>query len=72
MHCHECAREGRDQTAVAQCRFCLVGLRKPHLVASFRGATAPQYGCAHHPERPFATLESPRSVQPALASTSAR
>ncbi len=55
MHCHECAREGRQEPALAECRFCLVGLCKPHLVASFESAIIPQYACDHHPERPFAT-----------------
>lgn len=65
MNCHECAREGRDQAAVGQCRFCLVGLCKPHLVESFKGATYPQYGCAHNPARPFAAPVSIRRTQAA-------
>jgi Uncharacterized protein conserved in archaea (DUF2180). len=72
MQCHECARDGREQAAAAQCRFCLVGLCTPHLVASFMGATVPQYGCAHHRERPFAAQESVARVRPALVATSAR
>jgi len=54
MKCHECARDGRDEFAVAQCRFCLVGLCKRHLVESFKGTTYPQYGCTHNPQQPFA------------------
>lgn len=53
MRCHECARDHRDEAAVAHGRFCLIGLCKLHLVASFRSATVPQHGCDHHPERPF-------------------
>ena len=34
MICHECAREGREEAALADCRFCHVGLCKPHLVGS--------------------------------------
>lgn len=56
MNCHECARVGRDVAAVSGCRFCKVGLCKDHLVASFQSATVPQYGCEHHPERPFHTV----------------
>ena len=55
MICHECARDGLTAAAIGHCRFCLVGLCKDHLVASFRGATVPQYGCEHHPERAFET-----------------
>ncbi len=53
MICHECAREGLTTAAIGHCRFCLVGLCKDHLVASFHAATIPQYGCEHHPERAF-------------------
>jgi len=53
MLCHECGRVGRQRPAVAQCRFCLVGLCKPHLVAAREEAPVPQYACRHHPERPF-------------------
>lgn len=56
MTCHECAREGGTTAAVGHCRFCLVGLCKDHLVASFRGRTVPQYGCDHHPELAFPRL----------------
>jgi hypothetical protein len=53
MICHECARDGLPTAAVRHCRFCFVGLRKDHLVASFHGDTVTQYGCDHHPERAF-------------------
>ena len=53
MDCHECARTGTELTAVAVCRFCSVALCKDHLVEAFHGRTVPQYGCDHHPERPF-------------------
>ena len=53
MDCHECARTGTARAAVAICRFCSVGLCKGHLVAAFHSRTIPQYGCDHHPERPF-------------------
>lgn len=56
MLCHECAREGRQQSAVAECRFCRVGLCKSYLVASFTSAMIPQYACDHHPERAFARV----------------
>lgn len=56
MLCHECAREGIQQPAVGECRFCQVGLCKAHLVGSFKSAVFPQYSCDHHPERPFAAL----------------
>ena len=54
MICHECAREGNEQAALAECRFCHVGLCKPHVVASYNSGVFPQYACLHHPERPFA------------------
>jgi hypothetical protein len=54
MICHECARAGLTAVAIGHCRFCFVGLCKDHLVASFCGATVPQYGCDHHPELAFA------------------
>lgn len=64
MLCHECARDGRSQPAVAHCRFCFVGLCKAHLVAAFHGTTIPQYGCEHHPERPFPeTVRTPKPVR---------
>lgn len=53
MKCHECARIGRDVAAMSGCRFCNVGLCKNHLVASFQGATIPQYCCEHYLERAF-------------------
>ena len=55
MLCHECARDGTSRSAVGHCRFCLVALCKQHLVESFRSELVPQYGCQHHPERPFAS-----------------
>ena len=55
MICHECAREGLTAAPIGRCRFCLVGLCKDHQVAFFRGATVPQYGSEHHPERAFET-----------------
>jgi hypothetical protein len=55
MTCHEGARAARDVAAVGACRFCLVGLCRDHLIAPFKGATVPQHGCEHHPERAFAT-----------------
>jgi hypothetical protein len=64
MKCHECARAGRQTAAVSGCRFCMVGLCKDHLVASFQGATVPQYGCEDHPERAFParSLEGNRPI----------
>ncbi len=56
MDCHECARTGTERTAVAVCRFCSVALCKDHLVAAFHSRTIPQYGCQHHPERPFSPV----------------
>lgn len=66
MICHECAREGLTVTATSQCRFCLVGLCKDHLVASLHGAAVPQYSCEHHPEQAFAS-PAQESAQPAAA-----
>jgi hypothetical protein len=53
MNCHQCASAGIERMAVGLCRFCHVGLCKPHLVASFHSAAWPQYGCTHHPDREF-------------------
>ena len=53
MLCHECAREDGQEPAVAACRFCLIGLCKCHLVATFATVLGAQYACDHHPERPF-------------------
>jgi len=53
MLCHECAGRAEQTAAVGLCRFCIVGLCKDDLVASSRSAVVPQYGCQHHPERPF-------------------
>ena len=53
MHCHECARMGGERMAVSICRSCLVALCKDHLVSSFYSDRVPQYGCDHHPDRPF-------------------
>jgi hypothetical protein len=41
------------RVAVAVCRFCSVALCKEHLVDAYQWPTIPQYGCDHHPERPF-------------------
>jgi hypothetical protein len=60
MLCHECARRAEQTPAVGLCRFCLVGLCKDDFVAASRSAVVPQYGCDHHPERPFGD-EGPRS-----------
>jgi hypothetical protein len=54
MRCHECARGMIEEVAVGQCRFCLVGLCKNHLVDSFRGAVVPRYACEHRPELAYA------------------
>ncbi len=59
MICHECARDGLEQAAMAECRFCHVGLCKPHLVASYQSGVFPQYACSHHPERAFAGAPAP-------------
>ena len=53
MHCHECARVGAERMAVAICRSRSVALCKDHLVSSFYSDRVPQYGCDHHPDRPF-------------------
>ena len=66
MICHECAREGRESAAVGECRFCHVGLCKEHEVTSLRGAPVPQYGCEHHPERPFAARDEMPVPKPAV------
>ena len=50
MICHECSREGAERAAVAVCKFCMVGLCKPHLVESYKQPpAAPQYSCRHQP-----------------------
>lgn len=54
MMCHECESHGLERPAVAECRFCHVGLCKPHLVASYQSGVFPRYACDHHPERAFA------------------
>jgi Uncharacterized protein conserved in archaea (DUF2180). len=54
MLCHECLRTGVKTPAIGTCRFCQVGLCKPHLVASFHPRNFPQYACDRHPERSFA------------------
>jgi hypothetical protein len=59
MRCHECARGLVEEVAIGQCRFCLVGLCKDHLVDSFRGAVVPCYGCEHRPELAYADRPDP-------------
>jgi hypothetical protein len=59
MRCHECARGMIREVAVGQCRFCLVGLCKNHLVDSFRGAVVPRYACEHRPELAYADHPDP-------------
>ena len=50
MRCHECALIGGDATAVGLCKFCFVGLCKPHLVELYRDpAVVPQFACRHRP-----------------------
>jgi len=50
MLCHECAATGEREEAVALCKFCFVGLCKPHLVELFQHPPAiPQYACRHTP-----------------------
>ncbi len=68
MLCHECARVGRPEPAVGACRFCSVGLCKPHLVASFESEIQPQYACDHHPDRPFETMRTPAERPLAMTS----
>jgi hypothetical protein len=64
MLCHECARTALEAPSVGQCRVCLVGLCKEHLVAALHSTVVPQYGCDHYPERPFAEPDrSPGSPQ---------
>jgi len=70
MNCHECARDGLMTAAISHCRFCLVGLCKDHLVASFHGETIPQYGCEHHPELAF-TPRPREAVRPTPAHAAA-
>ena len=52
--------------AVSICRSCSVALCKDHLVASFFSDRVPQYGCDHHPDRPF---PAPREAVPSMAGT---
>jgi len=51
--CHECARQSIATPDLGQCRFCLVGLCKDHLVEAFRSDVVPQYACNHRPDLPF-------------------
>ena len=50
MLCHECARNGRREPAVALCRSCLIGLCEAHLAEEERRAGGlPRFGCHHLP-----------------------
>ena len=70
MMCHECARGSTEVPGLGQCRFCLVSLCKDHLVGSGQSAAVPQYGCEHHPERPFTSEESREVGRPVRLSPS--
>lgn len=51
MICHECARQGRSEPAVALCRSCLIGLCPAHLAEEERRAGGlPRFGCHHRPD----------------------
>ena len=69
MMCHECAMVRGLTPAVALCRFCLVGLCKPHLVDLYgRARSVPQYACHHRPgARPAGPLDGKQSAEPAGA-----
>ena len=67
MDCHECAESGSVRSAVAVCRFCMVGLCKDHLVAAFRSRTVPQYGCDHQPDRAFRPVPVAAPQTPSVA-----
>jgi len=48
MNCYMCAREGRNQEAVAVCKYCSVGLCLDHLEADCAFSyPAPRYSCNH-------------------------
>jgi hypothetical protein len=51
MLCHECARTGRREPAVALCRSCLIGLCGAHLAEEdLRAGGLPRFGCHHQPD----------------------
>jgi hypothetical protein len=51
MSCHECARIGRREPAIALCRTCLIGLCEAHLTEEERRAGGlPRFGCHHQPD----------------------
>jgi hypothetical protein len=56
MHCFECARAGRETSAVAVCRDCGAGLCLEHVAANERDdVSGMQMGCAHDLSRGLAT-----------------
>ncbi len=48
MNCYECATRGTDQSAVALCRHCFIGLCLAHVAEAKRpGPGGLQLGCPH-------------------------
>ena len=48
MKCYMCALEGREQEAMAICKFCNVALCHEHLVQESEANSAtPKYSCTH-------------------------
>jgi hypothetical protein len=58
--CHECARRSIATPGLGQCRFCLVGLCKDHLVEALRSDVVPRYACNHRPDLPFDGQPAPK------------
>jgi hypothetical protein len=71
MFCHECARRGRAEPALALCRSCLIGLCAAHLAEEERRAGGlPRFGCHHQPDtsrRHSLPFQADASVVAALA-----
>ena len=50
MLCHECLISRESREAVGLCKFCFVGLCKPHLLELHRRrSSVPMYSCGHRP-----------------------
>jgi hypothetical protein len=62
MKCYMCALEGREQEAVAICKFCNVALCHDHLVQEHEeNPTAAKFSCTHpRPSRIAVRETSPR------------
>ncbi|MBI3966312.1 MAG: DUF2180 family protein [Chloroflexi bacterium] len=73
VFCHECAMDGRQEPAVALCRFCNIGLCKVHLVELYeRPHAVPQYACHHTPWAPPLVAPSRRAKSGLVPSSDGR